>query len=363
MSHLRQFVLNGKFLTAESTGVHRVAEQLALNIHTILQQDFDIASRLQVELWVPPSATDRASRLGIPYRTVGPLDGIAWEQLTLPARVGNKTILSLCNVGPVAARNAVTMFHDAQVHITPESYRPAFRYWYRFHQPLAGRRHRRILTVSDFSRGQLLDYGLGRKGKVGVVLNGADHVLDTPADTAILPRLKLRNRSYVIGLANTQKHKNIALLLEAFASPALNDIDLVLFGSAKASDFESRGCNVPDNVCFAGRVSDEELRALYENALCIAFPSTTEGFGLPPLEAMFLGCPAIVAPAGALPESCGTGAIYADPAYRQDWVDAIRALADKPGFREEKVRDSREWSAQFTWRNAASHLIAELLEL
>lgn len=359
----RQIVVNGKFLTAESTGVHRVAAELVRHAHDLLQEDAAARKRLNLEVWVPAAGEDRARALGVPYRVVGPLAGIPWEQITLPARAGGRLILSLCNVGPLAARNAMTMFHDAQVHSTPESYSRPFRQWYRFHQPIAGRRHRRVLTVSDFSRQQLAQYGLSTTDRTGVILNGVDHVLATTPDEGILSQFGLQKGRYVVALANTQRHKNIGILLKAFADARLADLTLVLFGSAGAGDFVTAGHALPNNLCFAGRVSDGELRALYGSALCIAFPSTTEGFGLPPLEAMTMGCPAVVAPAGALPQTCGRAAIYADPENPEEWVSAIRRIADNPEYRDSLSAGSRVWASSFTWRNAASRLVEELLAL
>ncbi|WP_324740397.1 glycosyltransferase family 1 protein [Tsuneonella sp. CC-YZS046] len=363
MRNPRRVVVNGKFLTAESTGVHRVASELVRNSIAIIEEDPQLSRQLALEVWVPTAGIARARTLGVPFRVVQPLQGIPWEQITLPARARGRLILSLCNVGPLAARNAVTMFHDAQVHITPQSYGFGFRSWYRLHQPLAGRRHRRILTVSDFSREQLEQYGLSARERIGVILNGVDHVLAITPDDAILDRLGLRPQGYVVGLANTQQHKNIGLLLRAFADPSLRDLKLVLFGSHTAADFAALGHDVPENVLFAGRVSDAELRALYASALCIGFPSTTEGFGLPPLEAMTTGCPAVVAPCGALPQACGSAAIYAAPDAPDQWVAAIRKLADDADLRRDLSEKSREWAAGFTWRNAANRLIEELLAL
>lgn len=363
MTGRRHVVVNGKFLTAESTGVHRVAAELVRHAHALVAEDAQLAGRLSLEVWVPAAGEGRARELGVPFRVVGPLGGIPWEQITLPARANGSLILSLCNVGPLAARNAMTMFHDAQVHSTPQSYSPSFRHWYRFHQPIAGRRHRRILTVSDFSREQLAHYGLAATERTGVILNGVDHVLGIEPDESIIERLGVERGRFVVALANVQPHKNIALLLKAFADPRLAGLELVLFGSAGAAEFGAAGYAVPPNVRFAGRVSDGELRALYGSALCIAFPSTTEGFGLPPLEAMTMGCPAVVAPAGALPQTCGRAAVYADPSDAGEWIAAIRRIADDAAHREELRAGSKVWASSFTWRNAASRLVGELLAL
>lgn len=358
-----EVVINGKFLSAGPTGVHRVAEELVRRLISRVEGEAILRSRLNVELWVPRDGAGRAAARSLPARVIGPLTGIPWEQLTLPVRSGNRLVLSLCNVGPVAKRHAVTMFHDAQVRITPRSYSLPFRIWYWFHQSLAGRRHRRLLTVSDFSRTQLAHFGIAAAERTGVILNGIDHFAAIAPEPAIVADLGLDAGRYVIALANTQVHKNIALLLAAFASPSLAGIKLVLFGSAQAADFEALGHHVPPNVVFAGRVNDGQLRALYENALCMAFPSLTEGFGLPPLEAMSAGCPAIVAPEGALPEVCGDAAIYLDAHDPAAWTKAIADLADDDAVRARLVAAGRAHAANFTWDASTDRLIEELLRL
>ena len=83
-----------------------------------------------------------------------------------------------------------------------------------------------------------------------------------------------------------------------------------------------------------GRVSDAELRALYESALCLIFPSRYEGFGLPPLEAMACGCPVIAADAAAVPEVCGDAALWFDNDGPRRLPDALARLLDEPGLDE-----------------------------
>src|SRR6185503_13301669 len=118
--------------------------------------------------------------------------------------------------------------------------------------------------------------------------------------------------------------------------------------------------SLPPNVIITGRISDGALRAFYEAALCVAFPSTTESFGLPPVEAMRVGCPAIVAPCGALPEVCGDAAIYADPASAQAWTDAILALSHDAEGWQAASEAGKVQAARFTWRTAAEQLLAVL---
>jgi len=359
----RRFIINGKFLRAESTGVHRVAMELANALGDLKREGHPSVDGLEFEVWHTNDGTERAREIRLPTRVIGPLTGIPWEQLTLPLRHGRATLLNFCNIGPLLSADAVTMVHDVQVHLTPESYSRPFRLWYRFVQPVFARRHKRVLTVSEFSRAQIVALGLCPPEKVAVIHNGVDHILRETADRAVNDRLALKPHRYIVALSTTQAHKNIRILLEAFARPELSSLTLVLVGGTGQQAFEQQGLTISDNVRFAGRVSDGALRALMESALCLAFPSTTEGFGLPPLEAMIVGCPAIVAPCGALPEICGAAALYAAPDDAAAWAKAIAGLADDALQHAALSVAGRRHAERFTWRRAAIALAGELQSL
>jgi len=284
------------------------------------------------------------------------LHRIAWEQCYLPLARRRDFILNLCNLGPPFHRDSATMIHDAQVYSAPESYRLPLRLWYKFLLFFIGRRHRVILTVSEFSKQELVRYGIARADKIVVVHNGCDHVLRVRPDERQLAVLGLEPRRYVLALANTQKHKNIGVLLDAFAGDALRDVELVLFGGATRADFERLGHTVPANVRFAGRIGDPELVGLMVHAGALAFPSLTEGFGLPPLEAMALGCPVVAAPSGALPEVCGDAALYADPFCADAWRRTLRSALDDAALRAALIAAGRRQAGRFTWEQAARHL-------
>jgi glycosyltransferase involved in cell wall biosynthesis len=356
----RRFIINGKFLRAESTGVHRVATELANALADLKAEGHPAVAAFGFEVWHTRDGSARAADMRLPTRCLDMLTGIPWEQLSLPLRQGSATLLNLCNIGPVASANAVTMIHDAQVHLSPQSYRKAFRLWYRFVQPILGARNRRLLTVSEFSKAQIVALGLCKADRIGVVHNGVDHIDRVVADPHIVARLGLAVQRYVVALSTTQAHKNIRVLLAAFANPALAGLKLVLVGGTGPEAFAAQGLELPANTVFSGRVSDGELRALLESALCLAFPSTTEGFGLPPLEAMRVGCPAVVAPCGALPEVCGDAAVFVDPDRATHWRDALHALSADPAVRATRVEAGYVQAAGFTWRNAALRLAAEL---
>lgn len=362
-SGARRVILNGKFLSAASTGVHRVAQELIVAMHQVLATEAELRREIDIQLWVPRNGAEKAKKLGVPYKIVGPLVGIPWEQMTLPLLSKGDLILSLCNVGPILKRNAVTMFHDAQVRSSPGSYSFGFRAWYAFHQPIAGRRHRHILTVSGFSRDQLDVYEIASAERISVIYNGLDHMIKAESKLSLLDKFGLETCKYVVALANTQIHKNIGLLLRAFQDDRLRHIKLVLFGNASAADFEAIGSAISPNIIFAGRITDSELKGLYQNALCMAFPSLTEGFGLPPLEAMVVGCPAVVAPCGAIPEVCGDAAVYASPHDVSAWVTSILKLDQDKGWWHGKRQEGLLRAGPMTWSASARQLLYLLKDI
>lgn len=356
----QDIIINGKFLRASMTGVHRVAFEIC-NALADMQQSGDarIDGR-RFTVWHTRDGREAARDIRLPTREVGPLDSIPWEQLVLPARKGGKLLLNLCNIGPMLSTNAVTMIHDAQVTLSPQSYSLAFRMWYKLVQGMMTRGNPTLLTVSDYSRAQIAATGLAPIENIHTVHNGVDHVLRIAAEPGILSRLGLTDQPFALALSTTQEHKNIGVLLKAFARPELAGMKLVLFGSTGKDAFLAEGHAVPENVVFAGRVSDGELRALMEAATALAFPSTTEGFGLPPLEAMLLGTAAVCAPCGALPEVCGDVALYASPDEPEEWARTLGELAADPARQASLGERGRVHAGAFTWSNAAQQVLEVL---
>jgi len=364
MDHVVKLTINGRFLSpgVQASGVQRVARELLFALDDLLASDATLRGALSCRVLVPDVSTPTKLALkAIHVESTGPwaraAGGNLWEQLMLPVRARNDMLVNLCNVGPWLHRNALTMMHDAQVWSSPASYSRAFRAWYRLLQPSLGRRHQAILTVSRFSREQLYSHGVAEASRIHVIPNGCDHVLRVQPDPALLQALGLAGRKYVVALSSTQAHKNIGVLLEAFESPALRDVLLVLFGSADRGAFESGGRSLPANVRFAGRVNDEQLVGLLQAAAVFAFPSTTEGFGLPPMEAMALGCPVIVAPCGALPEVCGEAALRASPDAPSQWVQQILRLCEDSEYARMLRQRGLQQAYRFTWKNSAKILL------
>ena len=348
-------VFNGRFLSARPTGVQRVAGELITHIDRLISRDQGRDRRWS--LLCPKNSHQPLPLKTIERRSAGLLTGQAWEQLELPRLAGDALLVNLCNMAPLVHRDGVTMIHDAQVFLSPESYSPAFRAWYRFALPRVGAAAARVVTVSNYSRDRLAAFGVAAAEKISVVHNGADHFSRVTAELGVISRLRLAPGGFVVATAGAQKHKNLGVLFEAFRSDALSDLVLVVVGGDDADAFRAAGFEPSPKAVFAGRISDGEVRALYEHAACLAFPSTTEGFGLPPLEAMSLGCPTIAAPCGALPEVCGDAVLYAQPDNPATWVQAIRRAVDDGETRTRLQSAGPARSALYRWEASALKLL------
>jgi glycosyltransferase involved in cell wall biosynthesis len=226
--------------------------------------------------------------------------------------------------------------------------------------PLMTRSSARVLTVSAFSAQELARSGITGSQSAEVLHNGADHILEAPADHAVLARLGLAPRGYALLFGSPKAYKNNAVVFAAFAAGALAPLRLVVVGPARAA-LEAAGLAPPPDAVFAGAADDAALRALYENAEALLFPSRTEGFGLPPVEAMLCGCPVIAAPCGAVPEICGDAAHYAGPDDPAAWRAALADLAAAP--RQPVVLAGTAQARRYTWARAGQMLFGLLCDL
>lgn len=340
--------INARFLTQKMSGVQRFAREVVTAL---------AATGHPIRLLAPPGAPDEFA--GLPVERIGRRSGQPWEQFDLPGALAGQHLLNLGNTAPLRVGGAQTLvIHDAGVFDTPESYSFAFRAWYRALHWTLPRRGARIVTVSEFSRARLsLHLGLPA-ARIGVMAEGGEHALRDPADPAVLAKHGLQPGRFVLAVGTRAAHKNLDALRDAVALLAARGMKLAVAGAADASVFRNAGD--VDAAVALGRVSDGELRALYEAALCLIFPSRYEGFGLPPLEAMWCGCPVLAAAAGAVPEVCGDAALWFDAEGPNTPAAALTHLLDDPFLAEHLRLAGRARAATFSWPAAADRLLGLL---
>lgn len=350
--------VNGRFLTQPTTGVQRFAAEVTQAI---------ARAGVPIRLLAPRGAPDRLG--DIPVEHVGTRTGQRWEQLDLPRAAGRATLLNLGNTAPLQCGGPrLVVIHDAGVFDTPESYSLAFRSWYRALHLALPRLGARVVTVSEFSRGRLAARLRLDPASIAVMPEGGEHVLRSPADGSVLAKHGLAPRGYALAVGTRAAHKNLGALREAAALLAARGMVLAVAGAVQGGVFSGAADAEGAGVRLLGRVSDAELRALYENALCLVFPSRYEGFGIPPLEAMWCGCPVLAARGGfppevgngAVPEVCGEAALWFDAQGPATPAAALTRLLDEPGLAE-ALRDAGLARARlYSWDAAAARLLALL---
>lgn len=360
-----KLVLNGRFLGRPITGVDRLATELARAIAREIADgnapDTDLEVAVPATIAIDPAQLEDGSASSrLPYQVIGSRGGHAWEQTTLARYRPEAWLLNLCNTAPMWRRRQAVMICDAQFVERPESYSWAFRTWYRVLLSTVGRRAALVYTISESSRLALEKYGIVPPGKARVLRLGIDHLDRFAADDGILSRFEASPGGYILAIGSLARHKNLPMLVEAFLAANLPGVRLVIAGGGNPAIFRDAGLPTAPNVDYLGRVSDAELKSLYGHAMAFCCPSITEGFGLPPLEAMRVGCPVIATTGGAVPETCGDAALYADPLDRNAWTQALQRVVGDPDLRMSMAAKARARAAEFTWAGAARHLLDDL---
>ncbi|MGV3761297.1 glycosyltransferase family 4 protein [Parapedobacter sp.] len=237
-------------------------------------------------------------------------------------------------------------------------YTPWHRLYYRQVIARLAAKADRVITVSHFSKGQLVDLlGIDERS-ITVVYNGVDDRYRMNKDAYE------NNEPYFLYVGNRRKNKNLPAMLEAFARAAIpRDFQFFLTG---AGDRETLALierlGIGKRVRFLGHVPEERLPALYRGAQATLFVSLMEGFGLPVIESMAAGTPVLTSTAGPLPEVAGDAALCVDPHDVAAISGGIEVLANDSGRHQQLRQAGLSRAAQFTWDNTAAQTWAVITE-
>jgi glycosyltransferase involved in cell wall biosynthesis len=253
-----------------------------------------------------------------------------------------------------SGRLLVTIYdvmHLAQPHLAGGRHKVAV---IRFFLWMTKLRAASIITISEFTRQEIIKYTGIRGELINAIHLGVDQFWSS-VDGPSPPRA----RPYFLFVGNVKPHKNIAGLLRAFEQlmPVL-DHELLIVGRREGfvtgdAQVGALAERLGPLVSFTGYISDSELRQLIAGATALVLPSFYEGFGLPPLEAMAVGCPTIVSQVASLPEVCGTASLYCDPLDPQSIARQMARVAKEPGLREQIVAAGKAHAAKFQWEATA----------
>lgn len=218
-----------------------------------------------------------------------------------------------------------------------------------------------ILTNTDFSKNEIIDFSKKAADKITTTLLAADISKDTPEP------YDLPFKKFIMYVGQQSDYKNIRRLGAAHQRlmKKYPDLGLVLAGSRNASAaankeyFEDKGYK---NIVFTGFVQDPQLNWLYSNTSAYVFPSLMEGFGLPGLEAMGHGAPVVSSDATCLPEVYGDAAHYFDPTNVTDMARAVDEVLDNDSLRADLIAKGHAQVKKYSWHRTAEQTHQVYLE-
>lgn len=243
----------------------------------------------------------------------------------------------------------VFTIHDLSHIYCRENSSPLIRLYYATIMKRACHRAARILTVSEFTRNQIIAWAAVPPDKVFNVGCGVDPAYQPEGDLFGLPF------PYLLCVSNRKRHKNELRVLEAFAAAGLDSrIHLVFTGepTPRLVQWVQRH-RVTSRVDFVGVVPEAKLPALYRGAEALIFPSLYEGFGLPMLEAMACGTPVVTSNVTAMPETAGGAALLVDPTSVEQIGRTIEQVVGDISLRRQLREHGLARAAQFSWARTA----------
>jgi len=311
----------------------------------------------------------RANTEGVVAQVEPESSRLLWDQLTLPRLLAESeadVFLSPYYKGPlrapcpvvVTANDLIELHHPGGSRLKRLILPP----WMR----LMSRRASRVLTLSEYSRRDLVET-LGVDGsRIGVVPVGIDERFfdEPPTDRQEETRRGLGlPSSYVLYVGRCADHKNVRTLVRAWSAlpePLRRSHPLVLAGG-DADMFRALADASDVPVCTPGFIDDDDLPALYRGAAAMCFPSLYEGFGLPPLEAMACETPVVASSATSLPEVLGDAALLVDPLDEAGWSATLARILRDGGLRKELMARGSARARRYTTARAAEIMLQNLL--
>ncbi len=284
---------------------------------------------------------------------------ILWARFIAPRRIAQMEAdllhsTSIFFAPPRDLKHVVTVC-DLALWRHPERFR-TWQRWSGKHRTWRILQADRVICISRFTADETMQLLGLAAARIDVIHPGCDFHPDEPSPAEQPSEVQLPSEFFLF-VGSLEPGKNLSLLKAAYQLAEAQGrtlAPLVIVG-ARWAGVATEGAP-PEKWIYLGRQPDAVLVYLYRRALALVFPSKYEGFGLPVVEAMALGCPVICSPVASLPEVGGTAVCYTELSP-EAYLVAMRRMGGDPGWREEWIQKGRVQARNFSWRRCAEQTL------
>lgn len=343
---MRQVVINGDYLAfTRMGGVGRYASELLAELDKIVGESDDV-------IILTPIYTVNVPHLNrIKIVKYGDEAILKWKHSSLPTYIkSHKALLVDLTQAFTLQVKGITCVHDCIPELVDSAYIGFFNKFIRkpiklMQRRWVVRRAKALITVSETSKKDIARLYHKNLNAITVVPNAWQHIIRFHSDDSILNKYNLKEKSYIFTLGSRVSHKNIRWII---VNAIKNKEDLFVVSGENSYDKNFENEVFPGNIIFTGYITDEEIKSLMIHCKAFVLPSLYEGFGIPPLEALALGCKIIVSNTSCLPE------IYEDSAYYIKPDDYMGVNLDN--LLNHPVGDANHALNKYSWEKSANIL-------
>ena len=350
---IRQICINARFLTQKMTGVQRFASEISKELRKLYSKE-------ELIFVCPYNIIHGELAKDLGARIIGMHTGHLWEQIDLPLylkKSGKPLLLNFCSTAPILYFNKISTLHDITFIRFPKTFSWKFRLFYRIMTPLICESSKHILTVSEFSKGELSKYYRLPLNNISVIYNAVSSLFTSKNKSNVTDR-------YILAVSSLKENKNFITIIETFLmlQKDIPEIKLYLIGDLHSNNFNSMSGllnTIRENkkILCIGRVDDKSLIEYYNNAIAFVFPSLYEGFGIPPLEAQACGCPVVSSISSSLPEILKDSALFNEPKDTNGFVNSLKEIICDNRLRECLIEKGHMNVKRFSWKKSAEKIV------
>lgn len=362
-----RIAIDGNLLTGKKTGMGTVVYSVLTCWKATKQKKVILYVKEKLDIGFETILKEN----GIIVKVLGQSNYFKWEQTVIPKAVKRDKIDILwCpyNTAPIMAScKTVVSIHDviymdAPLRSAPSMYKKLGIIYRKHIVPIAAKKAKQIITGSEFARMEIIRFFPIWKRKINVVLNGADisAVCLSEADKTSFFRSKGIKSPYILGFGSLEARKNSLRLISSYdkmPQKIRDTYQLVLFGFRgyeESEDYEFiRKHHLEDRVVVLGYVSDQQKTTLYQKSELFVFPTLSEGFGIPVLEAFAAETPVITSNVTSLPEVAGDAAVLVNPKRKDEIIHAIKIVLSDKNKKEKMIAAGKEQLSKFSWEKTA----------